>query len=59
MNRQELFHGEPHLNSVSHADRGYRGASISIFPFFMSLPGSTGASDTFYLTETYDPIKNN
>ena len=54
MNRQELFHGNFHLSIVSRAEQGYRGASISIFPFFMSLPG-----DTFYLTETYDSIKNN
>jgi hypothetical protein len=34
MNRQELFHGELHLNSVSRADRGYRGASIFHVPQF-------------------------
>ncbi len=49
MNRQELFHGEPHLNSVSRADRGYRGASIFYFPHFMSLQGNILAGDTFYL----------
>jgi hypothetical protein len=35
MNRQELFHGEPHLISVSRADWGYRGASIFHFPHFL------------------------
>jgi len=32
MNRQELFHGDFHLMSVSRAEQGYRGASM-IFPF--------------------------
>ena len=32
MNRQELFHGDAHLISVSRAEQGYRGASIC-FPF--------------------------
>jgi hypothetical protein len=59
MNRQELFHVEPHLESVSRADRGYRGASIFISPFFTSRLGSTGTRDTFYLIRTYDSIKNN
>ena len=32
MNRQELFHGDTHLMSVSRAEQGYRGAS-RYFPF--------------------------
>ena len=59
MNRQELFHGESHLNSVSRADRGYRGASILYFPHFHVTPGLTVTSDPYYLNKTYDSIKNN
>jgi len=39
MSMQELFHGEPHLISVSRADRGYRGASIFHFPHSYVPPG--------------------
>jgi len=42
MNRQELFHGEPHLSFRKPCKQGYRGASIQgnipfIFPNSYSL----------------------
>ena len=37
MNRQELFHGDFHLSSVSRAEKGYRGASRH-FPFPFVTP---------------------
>jgi len=32
MTRQELFHGDLHLTSVSRAEQGYGGARIQGFP---------------------------
>jgi hypothetical protein len=38
------------LNSVSRADRGYRGARIFYSPHFHVTQGSTVTSDTYHLT---------
>jgi hypothetical protein len=48
MRRQELFHGEAHLNSVSRAAGDIAAQVFFILPIFMSPQGSTVTRDTYF-----------